>query len=217
MLSFYGPHIQSYWNPGSWTGFGVTIAVSLGLHRAATYAHSHFRELTSLLRRVWWNLVIRDAYVSALLGRSFRLNMSLCDTEPLTYEDFEGVVTCSHQPQTDCHCKHPAHYQIQMSKLSLLLRGILISRFGPGENTATVAELHQVLSNWQSDLPESMNWVEKKSPLPKFSVILKILFHYHVILLHMIKPERVSSSQAQTSCSAGRSTAIAAYRPLLSP
>ncbi|KAJ5678555.1 uncharacterized protein N7477_004188 [Penicillium maclennaniae] len=209
MLSFYGPHIQGYWNPGSWTGFGVTIAVSLGLHRAATYTHSHFREVTSLLRRVWWNLVIRDAYTSALLGRSFRLNMSLCDTEPLTCEDFESFVTCSHQPQTDCHCKDSAHYQIQISKLSLLLRRILISRFGPGESTATVAQLHQLLSDWQSDLPKSMNWVQRKSPLSKFSVIFKIMFHYHVILLHMLKPERVSSSQAQTPCSTGRSTAIA--------
>jgi hypothetical protein len=54
-----------------------------------------------------------------------------------------------------------------------------------------------------------MNWVEQKSSLPKFSVIFKIMFNYHVILLHMLKPERVSSSQVQTSCSTGRSTAIA--------
>ncbi|KAJ5439080.1 uncharacterized protein N7458_010078 [Penicillium daleae] len=209
MLSFFGPHIHSYWNPGSWTGFGVTIAVSLGLHRAATYTYSHFREVTSLLRRVWWNLVIRDAYTSALLGRSFRLNMSLCDTEPLTFEDFECVITCPHEPQADCHCKHPAHYQIQMSKLSLLLRRILISRFGPGESTATVAQLHQLLSDWQSELPESINWDQQTSPLPKFSVIFKIMFHHHVILLHMSKPERVSSPQSQTPCSRGRSTAIA--------
>jgi hypothetical protein len=139
ILSFYGPHIQNYWNPGSWTGFGVTIAVSLGLHRAATYAHSQFGEVTSLRRRVWWNLVIRDAYTSALLGRSLRLNMSLCDTEPLTCEDFEGFITCSHQRQTDCHCTHPAYYQVKMFKLSLLLGRILV-----------VSGLEKVRPRWQS-------------------------------------------------------------------
>ncbi|KAJ5101212.1 hypothetical protein N7456_007264 [Penicillium angulare] len=210
MLSFYGPHIQSYWNPGSWTGFGVTIAVSLGLHRAATYAHSHFGEKTRLLRRVWWVLVTREAYTSALLGRSFRLNMSLCDTEPLTYEDFEDIIACSHQRQSDCQCKHPAHYQIEISKLSLILRRILIRRFGPGESTSTVAQIHQLLLDWQSNLPDSINWIQRRSSQCRLSVIFKIMFNYHIILLHMSKPTRVSSAEGEVSCSdAGCSTAIA--------
>lgn len=80
MLSFWGPQMNSYWNPCSWVGFAVTIASSLGIHRSAAFARVTGRD-KGLLKRLWWTLVVRDAYCAALLGRPFRIDMALCDTE----------------------------------------------------------------------------------------------------------------------------------------
>lgn len=210
MLSFCGPHLQSYWNPGSWVGFGVTIAVSLGLHRVAGSVRTHSKEDTSLLRRLWWTLVGRDAYASALLGRSLRLNLSLCDTPPLTVKDFEDETACYHQEDHDCSCKQSIHYQVHVSELSMILRSILHHRFGPGQSTTSGEDLNQKLLDWQWRLPRSLNWSQQTAPLPMFSLILKILFNYHLILLNMEKPGRVSSpSNPAPPFSGGQSMAVA--------
>jgi hypothetical protein len=98
-------------------GFGVTIAESLGIYRIdkSTYMDPKRR---SLLKRLFWALAVRDAYCSALLGRPFRLNITQCDTEPLTLEDFDHEENCPKQDHGQC-LSH-GHYQIQVSKLSLI-------------------------------------------------------------------------------------------------
>ncbi|KAM5517558.1 hypothetical protein FOXYSP1_04510 [Fusarium oxysporum f. sp. phaseoli] len=210
MLSFCGPQLQSYWSPGSWIGFGVTIAVSLGLHRATGSSRANSSEERNLLRRLWWTLVIRDAHLSALLGRSMRVNLSLCDTDLLTFDDFEDEMTCSHQNDLSCICKQPIHYQIQMAKLSIILRSILLHRFGPNKSTTTVEELHQKLIDWQSNLPGSLSSGQQTSSPFVLSLAIKILFNYHLLILHMERPERVSSAfDHNSSLNESRSVAVA--------
>lgn len=196
MLSFCGPQLKNYWNPCTWIGFGVTIAVSLGIHRSSVSANAHSKD-KGLLRRLWWTLSIRDAYLSTLLGRSFRINMSISDAELLSPDDFDNDTGCSHQ-QSACNCKHSIFYQIQTAKLSLNLRDVLYHRIGPVRPQMTVDELHNQLKNWQSELQPAINWSQHNRPLPTFAVILKILFNYHLILLHMTKPREVMSSMSQT-------------------
>lgn len=198
MLSFCGPQLKNYWNPCSWIGFGVTIAISLGIHRSTVSTHAHSKD-KGLLRRLWWTLSARDAYLSTLLGRSFRINMSLCDTEPLLRDDFDDdAAACSHQ-HSNCSCKHSIVYQIQIAKLSLILRNVVYYRFGPVCSLTTVDNLHSQLENWQSELPPAINWSQHSGPLPTFAVILKILFHYHIILLHMAGSGEGVSSTSQTA------------------
>ncbi|KAF5615255.1 fungal specific transcription factor [Fusarium sp. NRRL 25303] len=210
MLSFCGPQLQSHWSPGSWIGFGVTIAVSLGLHRATGSARANSSEDRGLLRRLWWTLVNRDAHLSALLGRSMRVNLSLCDTDLLTLNDFEDEMTCSHQNDLSCICKQPIHYQIQMAKLSIILRRILLHRFGPTKSTTTVEELHQRIVDWQSKLPSSFSSGQQASNPFVPNLVFKILFNYHLLILHMERPERISSAfDHNSSLNENRSVAVA--------
>ncbi|KAF2034025.1 hypothetical protein EK21DRAFT_85827 [Setomelanomma holmii] len=87
MLSFWGPKMNSYWNPCSWVVFAVTIAALLGIHRSAAFARVTDRD-KGLLKRLWWTVLVRDAYCAALLGKPFRIDMALCDTEMLDLADF---------------------------------------------------------------------------------------------------------------------------------
>jgi hypothetical protein len=207
MLSFIGPQLKHYWNPCSWIGFGVTIAVSLGMHRSAVSANAHSND-KGLLRRLWWTLSVRDAYLCTLLGRSFRLNMSLCDTEPLSCADFDDDTACSHQ-DSDCSCKHSIYYQIQTAKLSLLLRNVVYYRIGPVRGLTTLDDLQSQLKNWQSELQPAVNWSQHNGPLPTFAVILKILYNYHLILLHMAEPKEPVYSTSQTALDKIQSSLVA--------
>jgi hypothetical protein len=197
MLSFWGPQMKSYWNPCSWVGFGVTIAESLGIYRInkSTYMDAKRR---SLLKRLFWALAVRDAYCSALLGRPFRLNITQCDTEPLILEDFDHEENCPNQDHGKC-LSH-GHYQIQVSKLSLILRKIVEAQFGPSKNTTQALHLHSLMDTWQSELPRSVNWWEQQAPTTDiFAMSLKIIFHQQLILIHLKKRDDAESAAFQAA------------------
>ncbi|TKA57296.1 hypothetical protein B0A49_11919 [Cryomyces minteri] len=140
----------------------------------------------SLLKRLFWALAVRDAYCAALLGRPFRLNIAQCDTEPLNLEDFDHDENCSNQDHTEC-LSH-GHYQIQVSKLSLILRKIVEAQFGPSKNTTQAPHLHHLMDTWQSELPPSVSWWQQQSPTTDiFAMSLKIIFHQQLILIHLKK------------------------------
>lgn len=192
MLSFWGPQMKSYWNPCSWVGFGVTIAESLGIYQINTSTYMDTKR-RSLLKRLFWALAVRDAYCAALLGRPFRLNIAQCDTEPLTLEDFDHDENCTKQDHTKC-LSH-GHYQIQISKLSLILRKIVEAQFGPNKNTTEVIHLHHLMDSWQSELPRIVSWWQQHgSATDVFATSLKIIFHQQLILIHLKKRTDVENT-----------------------
>lgn len=200
MLSFWGPQMKSYWNPCSWVGFGVTIAESLGIHRMSTSTHVD-RGRRSLLKRLFWVLAVRDAYCATLLGRPCRLNMAQCDTEPLGLDDFGEDRQCSNpQDQDRDKCQSHAHYLIQVSKLSLILRSIVETRFGLGKNASMAAHLHSQLDAWQAELPPCVNWAQQQQAQAQttdvFALSLKIIFHLQLILTHLENPDEAASSSS---------------------
>lgn len=199
MLSFWGPQMKSYWNPCSWVGFGVTIAESLGIHRmgASTQMDSSRK---SLLKRLFWVLAVRDAYCAALLGRPCRLNMTQCNTAALCLDDFDHVAPCGNPDDHDKRQSH-AHYQIQVSKLSLILRNIIGTQFGLGRNASTISHLHGQLERWQSELPSSVSWGQQQSQTTDvFALSLKIIFHFQIILVHLERPEEALRSSVFSPC-----------------
>ncbi|CZR69685.1 uncharacterized protein PAC_19585 [Phialocephala subalpina] len=195
MLSFWGPQMKSYWNPCSWVGFGVTIAESLGIYRINTSTYMDTKR-RSLLKRLFWTLAVRDAYCAALLGRPFRLNIAQCDTEPLTLEDFDHDEKCCNQDHGKC-LSH-GHYQIQVSKLSLILRKIVEAQFGPSKNSTQAIHLHNLMDTWQSELPRAVSWWEQQAPTADaFAMSLKIIFHQQLILIHLKKRDDTESATSQ--------------------
>ncbi|KAF2687386.1 hypothetical protein K458DRAFT_415639 [Lentithecium fluviatile CBS 122367] len=186
LLTFWGPQMKSYWNPCSWIGFGVTIADSLGIYKANSSAHLSPAD-RSLLRRLWWTLAVRDAYCAALLGRPFRINMSRCDTEPLRLDDFNQDGG-SPQAVPKGRSYTGALCQIQIAKLSLILRQIVLSRSKGANDSQKTANLHRLLNQWQSDLPTVVDWQKPSNFTNLCAISLKIIFHHHLIVIHLGEP-----------------------------
>lgn len=186
LLTFWGPQMKSYWNPCSWIGFGVTLADSLGIYRSNSSAHLPPPD-RSLLRRLWWTLAVRDAYCAALLGRPFRINMARCDTESLSMDDFkqedgDDNVAMSRSTYTGALC------QIQIAKLSLILRQIMLSRSKGTYDTQVMANLHRLLQQWQADLPAAVDWRVPSNAMNLAAMSLKIVFHHHLIVIYLGEP-----------------------------
>lgn len=201
LLTFWGGGPNNYWNFYSWIGTGVTIAETLGIHRSLAGTNMNKQD-RSLLKRLWWILLIRDASCGALVGRPFRINMAHSDTEMLTLEDFE------HDAQCPEFAKHPLRslfglYQIHMSGLSLILREIVITRFNPGGRSQTVANLNSMLSNWRQKLPLELKWSDKVNNLNIFASCLAIMYNHHLILTHLGRrsPESIDEIMNRNSVS----------------
>ncbi|KAF9887913.1 hypothetical protein FE257_009435 [Aspergillus nanangensis] len=191
LMSFWGGGPNNYWNFYSWISTAVTLAEAIGMHRstATTNMKSHDR---SLLRRIWWVLIVRDSACSALVGRPFRIDMDQSDTEMLSLEDF------THDAPMPRNYTY-AQYQIEIAKLSLILRDIVMSRFYPGRPLVHPVELHGRLSSWRGQLPASLSWSDEMADHSNsFSMTLSVQYNHHLILLylgHMSKDSPSSSRQ----------------------
>ena len=200
MLTFWGGGPNNYWNFYSWIGTGVTIAETLGLHRSLDGTNMKPQD-RSLLKRLWWTLLIRDASCGALIGRPFRINMYHCDTEMLNERDFDFDMQ-SEEFATHTQRKTFALYQMHMTKLSLILRDIVTNRFDPGRKSANAANLNDIMQDWRQQLPPELSWNETGTNMNIFASCLCIQYNHHIILLHL------SSLTSDTSSSIGESPSM---------
>ncbi|KAL4744930.1 hypothetical protein BDW72DRAFT_211909 [Aspergillus terricola var. indicus] len=200
LLSFKGPQMNCYWNPCSWIEFGVTMAVALGMHRRPA-VNGETSNDRNLLRRLWWTLAVRDAHCSALLGRPFRINMTQCDIEMLTRHDFPHEPTCQSPNQPGCSWRESFEYQIQVAKLSLILRDIMYLRFGPTGVSSAPDLIQERLAAWKAHLPAAMQCLPGQRPQSIFAVQLSIQLDYHLMLLHMDQPRESRPNPSSLSLS----------------
>ncbi|KAF2008565.1 hypothetical protein BU24DRAFT_93162 [Aaosphaeria arxii CBS 175.79] len=186
LMSFWGGGPSNYWNFYTWICTGVTIAETLGFHRSMAGAMIEPQD-RSLIKRLWWVLVIRDATCASLVGRPFRINLDHCDVDPLTEEDlrYDGSSTEFLQsPHVQCS----GLYQIHATRLSLILRHIITTRFYPRKQFATES-LQQMLLDWRNDLPAELRWSDFASNhLNVFASTLCILYNHNIILAHVNGP-----------------------------
>jgi hypothetical protein len=187
MLSFHGPQMDCYWNPSSWIEVGVTVGVSLGLHRRAA-SLKHQAQDRSLLKRLWWILVLRDAHCSSLLGRPFRVNITQSDIDMLSRADFVDAHTGGESCHT-CECRTAFDYQIRVVELSLILRRIMLFRFGPVNEASSASAIQLQLDTWKSRKDEAAITQSITG------VHLDILWNYHRMLLYMNLPGQPHSDE----------------------
>ncbi|KAK9427165.1 fungal-specific transcription factor domain-containing protein [Lipomyces doorenjongii] len=192
LMSFWGGGPNNYWNFYSWISTAVTVAEAVGIHRSTATTNMRPQD-KSLLRRLWWILVVRDSICSALVGRPFRIDMDQSDTEMLTVQDFAHDATASDFLENPRHQKY-AQYQIETAKLSLILRDIVMSRFYPGRPSVRSETLHTRLDDWKGALPSALTWQEETPDhLNPFSASLSIQYNHHLILIYL----EITNSAAQ--------------------
>lgn len=183
LMPFWGGCPNDYWNFYSWLSTAVTIAEAVGIHRSTATTNMQPQD-KSLLRRLWWILVVRDGVCSALVGRPFRIDMDQSDTEMLVIEDFAHDATVPNFLDDPRHQKY-GEYQIQTAKLSLILRSIIMSRFYPGRPAVTSESLHTLLDHWKEDLSPSLTWQDDAPDhLDPFSTSLSVHYNHHLILIY---------------------------------
>lgn len=202
MMSFWGGGPNNFWNLYGWISAGVTIAETLGCHRSMDGANikPHDR---SLIKRLWWILIIRDTGCAALVGRPFRISLDHCDTEPLTAEDFQ------HDVQSPDFAGSPyapifGDYQIQTTRLSLILRRIMVTRYFPNsDKTANPSTLKQLLTDWRSELPSSLEWSDSGTHYTNiFSSTLAVLYNHMMILSQLGCPPELEQGSSGTTYTA---------------
>lgn len=200
MMSFWGPHMDSSWNPCSWVGFGVTIAASLGMHKAHSASHATGKD-KGLIKRIWWTLIARDAYCAALMGRPARVDMSQCDTEALSPSDFPD--------HNDDHHAH-AMYQISVAQLSLVVRQIIAKCPMASKHTVLASDLYSLLNQWQAQLPPIVAFDSDTTGHSNvFATSLKLLYHYHVLFIHLKHPDQALQNPEYGSVFACSAASIA--------
>jgi hypothetical protein len=183
LMTFWGGGPNNYWNFYSWIGTGVTIAETLGIHRTLDGTNMKSQD-RSLLKRLWWILVIRDASCGALVGRPFRINMDHCDTEMLTEADF------SYDDESPEFSHHPMRrvyglYQIHVAKLFLILRTTVTTSFNGTKRTPPRMEDMQSIQEWRDNLPAELTWTESTKHMNVFTSCLSILYNMYLILANM--------------------------------
>ncbi|KAK5174817.1 uncharacterized protein LTR77_001900 [Saxophila tyrrhenica] len=183
MLSFWGGAPNTYWNFYTWISTGVTLAETLGIHRSLRNTNMHPKD-AALLKRLWWALMIRDAFCSTLLGRPFRINTDMGDVEMLTVEDFEDY-TPGHGSVGYAPSNVYGLYQISVAKLSLILRQIVYTRWLPGRMKNSSDVLQTSILNWRRELPPALDWGLAASPDNMFTPTLSMLHDHHLILAHL--------------------------------
>lgn len=199
MMSFWGGGPNNFWNFYGWISAGVTIAETLGCHRSMDGANikPHDR---SLIKRLWWILIIRDTGCAALVGRPFRISLDHCDTEALTAEDFHNDV------QSPDFAGSPyapifGDYQIHVTRLSLILRRIMVTRYFPkSDKTADPSALKQLLTDWRSGLPPSLEWSDAGTKYTNiFASTLAVLYNHMMILAQLGYPPELEQGSSGTT------------------
>lgn len=199
MMSFWGGGPNNFWNFYGWISAGVTIAETLGCHRSMDGANIKPQD-RSLIKRLWWILMIRDTGCAALVGRPFRISLDHCDTEPLTAEDFQ------HDLQSPDFAGSPyapifGDYQIETTKLSLILRRIMVTRYFPkSDKTADPSSLKQLLTDWRSGLPSSLEWSDAVTKYTNiFASTLSVLYNHMMILSQLSCPPEPEQGTSETA------------------
>ncbi|KAF6813376.1 hypothetical protein CPLU01_14665 [Colletotrichum plurivorum] len=201
LMSFWGGGPDDIWNFYSWIGMGVTMAETIGCHRSMAGINIKAQD-KSLLRRLWWVLVVRDASSAALIGRPFKVNLDHCDVEALSPADFEHDSAPS-ECSASQHARHSTLYQIQATKLTLILRRIIKACFQPQkESSLDSTSLRQLLGEWRSQLPPELNWSGNVGEHLNVSAsTLCTVYNHHIILTYLgaVSAERTQDGRIDPS------------------
>ncbi|KAH6867521.1 fungal-specific transcription factor domain-containing protein [Thelonectria olida] len=202
LMSFWGGGPDDNWNFYSWIGMGVTIAETIGCHRSMAGTNIRPQD-RSLLKRLWWVLVVRDASSAALIGRPFKVNLDHCDVDALSVGDFQHDMAPEHSASQNAPCS--VLYQIHATKLAVILRRIILARFQPRPNPSmTSASLREMLVDWRSHLPPELNWSGNVGEcLNMFGSTLSTMYNHNLILTYLAsgaaEPRPDDASEAPSS------------------
>lgn len=85
-------------------------------------------------------------------------------------------------------------YQVEMAKLSLIVRELVSSGSLQGKAEGLVESILQKLRSWKRDVPAQLQWPAKDSSLDPLAATLNVGFHQVQILACLLRPSVISLS-----------------------
>jgi len=89
LMSFWYEKYNDQKHTWYWTGLGLSLAYSMGLHRGVS-GQEISPKMQRLRRRLWWSLYIRDRLIALGTRRSMRIKDDENDVPMLTVQDFDN-------------------------------------------------------------------------------------------------------------------------------
>ncbi|KAJ9492392.1 hypothetical protein VN97_g842 [Penicillium thymicola] len=159
-----------------WLGAAISLAQKKGMHVMSKLSFLNTKD-QKLWKRIWWALYVRDQQTSAALGLPPRIRDEDCQIADLEAADFEESEPMGPPEILRTPPKVHIPYVIGMAQLARLLREIVCSQYLPGrsklDNDARPI-LHQRLVDWESLLPEEMQF---QFPMRRDAMFLVCMLH----------------------------------------
>ncbi|RTE74701.1 hypothetical protein BHE90_010844 [Fusarium euwallaceae] len=191
-------HLLSFWWLGPsdqkdswyWQGCAVTLLQSLGMHRSLAQRGMNQR-LTSIWKRIWWSIYVRDRHAAAALGRPCRIRNEDCDIEYLNENDLLVDLGSDEELLPIQESYHIAYF-LEITKLSDILGNIVIGEFSPRRpplEKFDATSCLQSLRRWRSELPQVFNddFCDKSTGASFWANMLDVSYQNALILLYRPK------------------------------
>ena len=183
LMSHWNADIEDRFEAWHWINVAISMCQVAGLHSApknSTRKSPAFNEARErLCRRIWWQCVVRERWISMVKGRPLRVRLEDCDVAEATPEDLEydlrqlpELVSSQYFP---FNIKRISHLWAKQIKISVLLGDIIRQNMKSRALGPPQDQLERLLdlehSDW--DIPE----LEPVHSLERLCV-------YHVRLLY---------------------------------
>lgn len=172
-------HQQSAHDSSSWVflGLAIRIAQDMGLHRDSSNWNLNERQ-AEVRRRVWWECVVFDGFLSLALGRPLAVNEEDYDVRyptagKLFYDRLDSIEMFIHNIKVSSI----------NSRISKHIYGIKSKRVGGNESI--LSTLDKELNEWYKNLPSRCQYDRtKKLPDDPMPVYVSLKYYTIQILLH---------------------------------
>ena len=132
-----------------WLGVAISLAYTIGLHRADNYDTISPRPFSDTLRRMWkclwWNIMYRETWTAFGFGRPMRVDSEDCDIAMPTVQDVLGdaseALPAESQDLLPSNAAQLPKLWINLLELSQQLEHILKSYYRPRSNPPAPAQL----------------------------------------------------------------------------
>ncbi|KAJ9270458.1 transcriptional regulator family: Fungal Specific TF [Paecilomyces variotii] len=193
LLGFWHSDLDEITQPWYWTGIAINLCQMLGLHRdpdASRYNSAISDEQRRLWRRLFWNCLFRDRWLSLTLGRPLRIVLNDCDT-PMpsasdVLDDTKRISQVAANTYLPSDFAQLAQYWVKLVHLSKLLGATLTMNYQLLGPTPT---LHQV-EGLEGEILQCKVPEQYDPGLSRLAIfyMYHVQLHYQALLITFYRP-----------------------------
>ncbi|KAH8800627.1 fungal-specific transcription factor domain-containing protein [Xylogone sp. PMI_703] len=181
---------------GSWHWIGVAISLcqALGLNRSPDMSKLNWHisgVQRRLWRRIWWTCLLRDRWISFVIGRPLRINLEDCDIPMPSVEDvlseLRDISTIERKKYSISDSSELAECWVNLVKLSIALGKILTLNSNQDGVFPVAAEVEVCHKDILNCLGTGKKSVEKRPQIVEFH-LHQFQLHYEAVIIALYRP-----------------------------